>query len=41
VRLVAAGGPSKTEALTAALRGGLITVLVTDVTTANTLIEGA
>jgi lsr operon transcriptional repressor len=40
-RLVAAGGPSKTEALTAALRGGLITVLVTDVTTANTLIEGA
>ena len=41
VRLVAAGGPSKAEALTAALRGGLITVLVTDVTTANTLIEGA
>jgi DNA-binding transcriptional regulator LsrR (DeoR family) len=41
VRLVAAGGPSKTEALTAALRGGLITVLVTDITTANALIEGA
>jgi len=41
VRLVAAGGTSKTEALAAALEGGLITVLVTDVTTANTLIEGA
>lgn len=40
-RLAAAGGPSKTQALAAALRGGLITVLVTDITTANTLIEGA
>ena len=29
------------QALTAALRGGLITVLVTDITTANALIEGA
>jgi DNA-binding transcriptional regulator LsrR (DeoR family) len=39
VRLVAAGGPSKIEALAAAVRGGLITVLVTDVTTAQALIE--
>jgi lsr operon transcriptional repressor len=41
VRLVAAGGASKIEALAAALRGGLITVLVTDITTASALIEGA
>jgi DNA-binding transcriptional regulator LsrR (DeoR family) len=40
VRLVAAGGSSKTDALAAALRGRLVTVLVTDVTTANALIEG-
>lgn len=40
VRLVAAGGPSKIEALAAGLRGGLITVLVTDVVTAQALIEG-
>ena len=41
VRLIAAGGPSKIEALAAALRGGLITVLVTDVVSAQALIDGS
>jgi Putative sugar-binding domain len=39
VRVVAAGAPSKVEALTAALRAGLITVLVTDVETAHSIIK--
>jgi lsr operon transcriptional repressor len=39
VRVVAAGGPSKVEPLVAALRGGLITVLVTDFATATSLLE--
>ena len=39
VRVVAAAGPSKVEAIAAALRGGLVTVLVTDVGTAQALIE--
>src|SRR5215472_12742433 len=39
VRVVAAAGPSKVEAIAAALRGGLVTVLVTDVETARALIE--
>lgn len=38
VRVVAAAGPSKVEAIAAALRGGLVTVLVTDVGTAEALI---
>jgi len=38
VRVLAAAGPSKVEAIAAALRGGLATVLVTDVDTANALI---
>jgi DNA-binding transcriptional regulator LsrR (DeoR family) len=38
VRVVAAGGPSKVDALCAALRGGLVTVLVTDVGTAHALL---
>ncbi len=37
VRVVAAAGPSKVEAIAAALRGGLVTVLVTDVDTARAL----
>jgi DNA-binding transcriptional regulator LsrR (DeoR family) len=41
VRVVAAGGPSKVEPIAAALRGGLVTVLVTDVRTARSLIESA
>jgi lsr operon transcriptional repressor len=40
-RVLAAGGPSKVEAIAAALRGGLATVLVTDVQTARALIEDA
>ena len=39
VRVLAAAGPSKAEAIAAALRGGLATVLVTDVDTAHTLIK--
>lgn len=39
VRVIAAGGPSKVEALTAASRAGLITVLVTDVKTAHSIIK--
>jgi lsr operon transcriptional repressor len=39
VRVLAAGGPSKVEAIAAALHGGLATVLVTDVNTAHALIE--
>jgi DNA-binding transcriptional regulator LsrR (DeoR family) len=39
VRVIAAGGPSKVEALRAALAGGLVTVLVTDVATAHALLE--
>ena len=39
VRVVAAGAPSKVEALTPALRAGLITVLVTDVETAHSIIK--
>jgi DNA-binding transcriptional regulator LsrR (DeoR family) len=38
VRVVAAAGPSKVEAIAAALRGGLATVLVTDVATAHALL---
>ena len=38
VRVLAAAGPSKVEAIAAALRGGQATVLVTDVDTANALI---
>jgi lsr operon transcriptional repressor len=38
VRVLAAAGPSKVEAIAAALRGGLATVLVTDVDTAHALI---
>jgi len=38
-RVLAAGGPSKVDAIAAALRGGLATVLVTDVETARALIE--
>jgi DNA-binding transcriptional regulator LsrR (DeoR family) len=41
VRVLAAGGPSKVEAIAAALRGSLATVLVTDVDTAQALIEAA
>jgi lsr operon transcriptional repressor len=40
-RVLAAGGPSKVEAIAAALRGDLATVLVTDVDTAQALIEAA
>ncbi len=39
VRVLAAAGPSKAEAIAAALRGGLATVLVTDVDTAHALLE--
>jgi DNA-binding transcriptional regulator LsrR (DeoR family) len=39
-RVLAAAGPSKVEAIAAALRGGLATVLVTDVDTAHALIRG-
>ena len=39
VRVIAAAGPSKVEALRAALAGGLVTVLVTDVATAHALLE--
>ena len=39
VRVIAAGGPSKAEPLTAALKGGLVTVLVTDVSTARSLLR--
>jgi DNA-binding transcriptional regulator LsrR (DeoR family) len=39
VRVLAAAGPSKVEAIAAALRGGLGTVLVTDVDTAQALIK--
>jgi DNA-binding transcriptional regulator LsrR (DeoR family) len=39
VRVVAAAGPSKAEAIAAALRGVLVTVLVTDVEPARALIE--
>jgi DNA-binding transcriptional regulator LsrR (DeoR family) len=38
-RVLAAAGPSKVDAIAAALRGGLATVLVTDVDTANALIR--
>jgi DNA-binding transcriptional regulator LsrR (DeoR family) len=38
-RVLAAAGPSKVEAIAAALRGGLATVLVTDVDTAHALIR--
>jgi DNA-binding transcriptional regulator LsrR (DeoR family) len=38
VRVVAAAGPSKVEAIAAALRGDLATVLVTDVATAHALL---
>jgi DNA-binding transcriptional regulator LsrR (DeoR family) len=38
VRVLAAAGPSKVEAIAAALRGGLATVLVTEVDTAHALI---
>jgi lsr operon transcriptional repressor len=38
VRVVAAAGPSKVDAIAAALRGGLATVLVTDVDTAHALL---
>jgi DNA-binding transcriptional regulator LsrR (DeoR family) len=38
-RVLAAAGPSKIDAIAAALRGGLATVLVTDVDTASTLIR--
>jgi lsr operon transcriptional repressor len=41
IRVAAAGGPSKVEPLVAALRGGLITVLVTDVATARPMLEQA
>lgn len=37
VRVLAAAGPGKVEAIAAALRGGLATVLVTDVATAHAL----
>jgi len=40
-RVLAAAGPSKVDAIAAALRGGLATVLVTDVDTANALIRDA
>jgi lsr operon transcriptional repressor len=39
VRVVAAAGPSKIEAIAAALRGGLATVLVTDVDTGQALLK--
>jgi lsr operon transcriptional repressor len=39
VRVIAAAGPSKAEPLAAALRGGLVTVLVTDVSTARSLLR--
>ncbi len=39
VRVVAAAGPSKVDALCAALVGGMMTVLVTDVDTAHALLE--
>jgi DNA-binding transcriptional regulator LsrR (DeoR family) len=39
VRVIAAGGPSKAEPLAAALRGGLVTVLVTDVSTARSILR--
>lgn len=38
-RVVAAGGPTKAEPLQAALRGGIITVLVTDASTARSLLK--
>ena len=38
-RVVAAGGPTKAESLQAALRGGIITVLVTDASTARSLLK--
>ncbi len=38
VRVIAAAGPSKVEALRAALAGDLVTVLVTDVATAHALL---
>jgi DNA-binding transcriptional regulator LsrR (DeoR family) len=39
VRVIAAGGPSKDESLAAALRGGLVTVLVTNVSTARSILR--
>jgi DNA-binding transcriptional regulator LsrR (DeoR family) len=39
VRVIAAAGASKVDALRAALTGGLVTVLVTDVATAHALLE--
>jgi DNA-binding transcriptional regulator LsrR (DeoR family) len=39
VRVLAAAGPSKVGAIASALRGGLGTVLVTDVDTAQALIK--
>jgi lsr operon transcriptional repressor len=41
VRVIAAAGASKVDALRAALAGGLVTVLVTDVATADALLESA
>lgn len=41
IRVAAAGGPSKVEPLVAALRGGLVTVLVTDLATAGSILERA
>ncbi|SRR5579875_507023 len=40
-RVAAAGGPSKVGPLAAAMHGGLINILVTDVATARVLLEGA
>jgi DNA-binding transcriptional regulator LsrR (DeoR family) len=39
VRVIAAGGPSKDESLAAALRGGLVTVLVTNVSSARSILR--
>lgn len=39
--IAVAGGPDKTQAIRAALRGGLLTGLITDKATAETLLEGA
>ena len=39
IRIGVAGGPGKTEAIRAALNGGYVNVLITDLQTANKLIK--
>jgi len=41
IRIGVAGGPSKVEPILGALRGGLVTTLVTDVRTAEAVLDAS